>query len=228
MELPAPGVRHDHRDPRGEGETVTVGQVIARMTTGAGGRRGGSAPKPATAHRRQRRGRARSRRHRRPTDANASPVARRVAAAEGVDLAAVDRHRPRRPDHQGRRAAPPATAPAATAAAAARAGATLIKGGGAALARYMDESRSIPTATSFRTLAVTTLDARRKQLKDAGQQGLVHAPDRVRDRARGDRRDAGDGPPLRRDRRQSPTASTTAPSTSASPSTSRRRTAPGR
>ncbi len=48
-------------------------------------------------------------------------------------------------------------------------GAEKIKGGGAALARYMDESRSIPTATSFRTLTVTTLDARRKQLKDAGQ-----------------------------------------------------------
>ena len=47
--------------------------------------------------------------------------------------------------------------------------ATLIKGSGAALARYMDESRSIPTATSFRTLTVTTLDARRKQLKAAGQ-----------------------------------------------------------
>ena len=36
------------------------------------------------------------------------------------------------------------------------------------LARYMDESRSIPTATSFRTLTVTALDARRKELKDAG------------------------------------------------------------
>ena len=36
------------------------------------------------------------------------------------------------------------------------------------LARYMDESRSVPTATSFRTLTVTTLDARRKQLKEAG------------------------------------------------------------
>ena len=36
------------------------------------------------------------------------------------------------------------------------------------LARYMDESRSIPTATSFRTLTVTVLDARRKELKDAG------------------------------------------------------------
>ena len=37
------------------------------------------------------------------------------------------------------------------------------------LARYMDESRSIPTATSFRTITVTAMDARRKQLKDAGQ-----------------------------------------------------------
>jgi 2-oxoglutarate dehydrogenase E1 component len=37
------------------------------------------------------------------------------------------------------------------------------------LARYMDESRAIPTATSFRTITVTTMDARRKQLKAAGQ-----------------------------------------------------------
>ena len=37
------------------------------------------------------------------------------------------------------------------------------------LAKYMDESRSIPTATSFRTITVTQMDGRRKQLKDAGQ-----------------------------------------------------------
>ena len=37
------------------------------------------------------------------------------------------------------------------------------------LARYMDESRQIPTATSFRTFTVTNLDTRRKQLKAAGQ-----------------------------------------------------------
>ena len=37
------------------------------------------------------------------------------------------------------------------------------------LAQYMDESRSIPTATSFRTITVTTMDGRRKQLKEAGQ-----------------------------------------------------------
>src|SRR3954451_22030716 len=33
----------------------------------------------------------------------------------------------------------------------------------------MDESRSIPTATSFRTLTVTVMDARRKELKAAGE-----------------------------------------------------------
>src|SRR5437870_2963791 len=44
-----------------------------------------------------------------------------------------------------------------------------MRGGAAALARYMEESRSIPTATSFRTLTVTMLDARRRQLKQAGR-----------------------------------------------------------
>jgi 2-oxoglutarate dehydrogenase E1 component len=33
----------------------------------------------------------------------------------------------------------------------------------------MDESRAIPTATSFRTLTVTQMDGRRKQLKASGQ-----------------------------------------------------------
>ena len=44
-----------------------------------------------------------------------------------------------------------------------------MKGGAAALARYMEQSRSIPTATSFRTLTVTALDARRRELKAAGR-----------------------------------------------------------
>jgi 2-oxoglutarate dehydrogenase E1 component len=37
------------------------------------------------------------------------------------------------------------------------------------LARHMDESRSIPTATSFRTLTVSLLDARRRELKAGGR-----------------------------------------------------------
>ncbi len=65
-----------------------------------------------------------------------------------------------------------AAAPAgstADGAAAAPAGAELMKGSAAALARYMEQSRSIPTATSFRTITVTALDARRRELKAAGR-----------------------------------------------------------
>ena len=44
-----------------------------------------------------------------------------------------------------------------------------IRGPAATLVRFMNESRTIPTATSFRTLDVDQLDARRKALKGAGQ-----------------------------------------------------------
>jgi 2-oxoglutarate dehydrogenase E1 component len=69
------------------------------------------------------------------------------------------------------RAAAPAAANGASSngAAAKPEGAQLIKGSAAVLARYMDESRSIPTATSFRTITVTAMDTRRKQLKAGGQ-----------------------------------------------------------
>jgi multifunctional 2-oxoglutarate metabolism enzyme len=174
MELPAPTGGTITEILAQEGETVNVGQVIGRMTAGAAaapspsprspsGTNGASAPGPTPATQPAQPA---------PTgsEANASPVARRVAAAEGVNLSAVTGTarggRITKADvlaHDGN-GAKPAAAQAPT---APPAGATLIKGGGAALARYMDQSRSIPTATSFRTLTVTTLDARRKQLKAA-------------------------------------------------------------
>ncbi|MBA2637845.1 MAG: multifunctional oxoglutarate decarboxylase/oxoglutarate dehydrogenase thiamine pyrophosphate-binding subunit/dihydrolipoyllysine-residue succinyltransferase subunit, partial [Solirubrobacterales bacterium] len=43
-----------------------------------------------------------------------------------------------------------------------------LRGAAATLARHMDESRAIPTATSLRTMTVTIMDARRKELKAAG------------------------------------------------------------
>ncbi len=112
--------------------------------------------------------------------ANASPVAARVAAAEGVDLTTVTGSGPGgrilKADVLGAGGNGASGAQTAvgtqTAVGAARgtpAGArrTLLKGGAAMLARYMDESRQIPTATSFRTLTVTTLEARRRELKQA-------------------------------------------------------------
>ncbi|HTC31399.1 MAG TPA: 2-oxo acid dehydrogenase subunit E2, partial [Candidatus Acidoferrum sp.] len=44
---------------------------------------------------------------------------------------------------------------------------TPLKGPAAALTGYMEQSLSIPTATSFRTLTVDVLDARRKELNNA-------------------------------------------------------------
>src|SRR6201999_4073666 len=42
-----------------------------------------------------------------------------------------------------------------------------LRGPAAMLAKAMDESRSVPTATSFRTIAVDTLDAKRKAINAA-------------------------------------------------------------
>ena len=90
-------------------------------------------------------------------------------------------------------------------AAAAEGEAKPLRGPAAMLAKAMDESRSVPTATSFRTIAVDTLDAKRKALngvlKERGMKvsfthliawAIVKAGERV----------AGDGARLRGARRQ--------------------------
>ncbi len=156
MELPAPAAGTITELLAEEGATVVVGQVIARMQLGAGAPAGasregvpspnGAAAAPAAAV---------------DTDAKATPVAARVAAAEGVDLGAVTGTGPNgRITKDDVLAFDPATATGTR---------TVLKGAAAMLARYMDDSREIPTATSFRTITVTTMDARRKQLKEAGQ-----------------------------------------------------------
>jgi 2-oxoglutarate decarboxylase len=174
MELPAPAAGTITEILAEDGETVTVGQVIARMSVGASS----SAAQPDTDAQPSASDTATQ-----PDTAgngagtNASPVARRVAAAEGVDINSVQGSarggRITKADvlaHGSGNGGPaPAPAPAGKAAVGGPDGAKLIKGSAAVLARYMDQSRSIPTATSFRTLAVTTLDERRKQLKNAGQ-----------------------------------------------------------
>jgi multifunctional 2-oxoglutarate metabolism enzyme len=140
------------------GETVTVGQVIGRMAAGAAAKQADSpAPEPTTPERPAGEVSIAT-----PDGAKVTPVAKRVAAAHGIDLSDVHGSGP-----DGRIGKEDVLAAANGGATVARpaAGATQIKGASAMLARYMDESRQVPTATSFRTLTVTTLDARRKQLK---------------------------------------------------------------
>ena len=166
MELPAPATGTISEILFEEGATVTVGQVIARMTAGAAdgaapARPEVSKPEPSSAAP----GPAR------PGD-GATPVARRVAAAQGIDLAGVAGTarggRITKSDVLAATRFPPPTPATSAGAVELPAGAQRIKGGAAALARYMEESRQLPTATSFRTLTVTALAARRGQLKEAG------------------------------------------------------------
>jgi 2-oxoglutarate decarboxylase len=96
-------------------------------------------------------------------DVRATPVARRVAAANGVDLASVSGSGPGQKvtkedvlaagDGGGNGAAPAVVGEAKP-----------LRGPAAMLAKAMDESRAVPTATSFRTIAVDTLDAKRKAI----------------------------------------------------------------
>jgi 2-oxoglutarate dehydrogenase E1 component len=96
------------------------------------------------------------------SDVRATPVARRVAAANGVDLASV---RGSGPGAKVTKEDVLAASNGGAGAPAAAAGeAKQLRGPGAMLAKAMDESRAVPTATSFRTIAVDTLDAKRKAI----------------------------------------------------------------
>jgi 2-oxoglutarate decarboxylase len=89
----------------------------------------------------------------------ATPVARRVAEANGVDLGSVSGSGPgAKVTKEDVLAAGNGGAPAAVGEEKA------LRGAAAMLAQAMDESREVPTATSFRTIAVDTLDAKRKAL----------------------------------------------------------------
>ncbi len=190
LELPSPASGTVTEIVVEEGETVTVGQVIARIaaqsapadgggTAGDGqtqespsaGAPGDGAAPPDGDGDAAPNGDDGGTVTRAADSAKVSPVAARVAAAEGVDLTAVSGSGPagritksdvlsaaengdtltEDAPANGKAVAGPQVQP--------------MKGAAAALARYMEESRAIPTATSFRTLTVTVLDARRRELK---------------------------------------------------------------
>ena len=93
----------------------------------------------------------------------ATPVARRVAEAHDVDLGSVAGSGP------GAKVTKDDVLAAANGevSAATRGEEKALRGPAGMLAQAMDESREVPTATSFRTIAVDTLDAKRKALNAA-------------------------------------------------------------
>jgi len=105
-------------------------------------------------------------------DTGTTPVAARMAKTLGVDLAAVTGTGPRGRITKGDvEAASNGEADGAPKAPATPGVAEMepIRGPAATLVRFMEDSRSIPTATSFRTLSVDTLASRRAELKAAGR-----------------------------------------------------------
>ncbi|HEY1354937.1 MAG TPA: 2-oxo acid dehydrogenase subunit E2, partial [Solirubrobacterales bacterium] len=96
-------------------------------------------------------------------DVRATPLARRIAAENGVDLGAVIGSGPgakvTKEDVLGAANGGDGAAPAAAAGEA-----RPLRGPAAMLAQAMNESREVPTATSFRTISVDTLDAKRRSL----------------------------------------------------------------
>jgi 2-oxoglutarate dehydrogenase E1 component len=143
-------------------DTVQVGQALAEMTAGATApatSEAGPAEAPAAAPPAP------------PADGanggRASPVARRVAAKNGVDLTSVPGSGPggKVTKADVLAAANGGDGAAAAARPAPAAGeAKPLRGPAGMLAQAMNESRSVPTATSFRTLPVDVLDAKRRAL----------------------------------------------------------------
>jgi 2-oxoglutarate decarboxylase len=153
--------------------TVQVGQVLAEMKLGedrapAGSDQAVAEPPTAEAEAPAAEG----------NGARATPMARRIAAEKGIDLTKVNGSgaggKVTKEDvlaaADGRGDGAAAAGPAPTAAPTEKA--KPLRGPAAMLANAMNESRSVPTATSFRTIAVDTLDAKRKALngvlKDRG------------------------------------------------------------
>ena len=148
-------------------DVVKVGQALARMSTGATGAGGdgdadgasSAAPAPADG--------ATAAPEAAPSagdDGRSSPIARRIAAAQGVDLTSVKGTGPggkvTKADVVAAANGGSPDAPAAAPAGEAKP----LRGPTAMLAQAMNESRQMPTATSFRTLPVDTLDAKRRAI----------------------------------------------------------------
>jgi 2-oxoglutarate decarboxylase len=159
-EVPAPASGTITKILVGPDETVEVGKPLAEMTKGEAPSGDGAAAE-ASAEKGEATAEAPA-----ATEADggrATPVARRAAQANGVDLKGVKGTGPNgKITKSDVLAAEGDGAPPAAAEGEERP----LRGPAATLARAMNESRSIPTATSFRKLAVDTLDAKRRALNE--------------------------------------------------------------
>jgi multifunctional 2-oxoglutarate metabolism enzyme len=176
VEIPAPASGSILNVLVAPGDTVAVGAKLMELDANAAPGANAAAPKSAPPP-------AKSDKHLpspvRTESFVADQPARRMAKRLDVDLALVRGSGPNglilRGDvmeqAQQAKRRPPAAASAGAAlplpAVAADAKLTQLKGPVATLASYMEQSLTIPTATSFRTLLVDVLDARRKELNGA-------------------------------------------------------------
>jgi 2-oxoglutarate dehydrogenase E1 component len=171
VEVPAPGAGTITQISAKEGDTIDVGGKLAQLDANA------------SASLRQPFDKLRTSAHGdtqpitsapKRGDAPASPQAQRYARKNDLDLALVrgsgpdglilrddviaQASRAKRVSASAAPAGPPPPSDAKL---------TPLRGPAAALAAYMEQSLTIPTATSFRTLTVDVLDARRKELNAA-------------------------------------------------------------
>jgi 2-oxoglutarate decarboxylase len=162
-EIPAPATGTLTRILVGPDETIEVGKPLGEMVGGAApaGDRGAAEEPPVAGP-----GTPQGPAAETGDGSRATPVARRAAHAAGVELGGIEGTgaggKITKADvlaASGDGAADGAGGPTP-----AEGEATVLRGPAAMLAKAMEESRSIPTATSFRTLAVDTLDAKRKAL----------------------------------------------------------------
>jgi multifunctional 2-oxoglutarate metabolism enzyme len=148
-------------------DVVKVGQALAEMSAGAAVESAVRSPQSAEAD-----GDADSRQQTaEPEISNggrSTPVARRIAKQNGVDLGSVAGSGPggkvTKADVLAASKGDGAGAPAPARPKPEAGEAKPLRGPAAMLAEAMNQSREVPTATSFRTVAVDTLDAKRKAL----------------------------------------------------------------
>ncbi len=149
----------------GEGSSEGSNESAAGPVAGQGGPAGGSTPSstPPAPHHPQSDGSDSEGSNGGAADVRATPVARRAAVEHGVDLGSVAGSGPgAKVTKEDVLAAANGGPPAISAGEEKQ-----LRGPAAMLAQAMDESREVPTATSFRTVAVDTLDAKRKALNSA-------------------------------------------------------------